>query len=236
MKVELDTDETWELMSRVVARMLDETSLSDKDRAKVRRWRGDGRRRSDASGRDADLDARLHRRGGARSVDLDKIVIGADIADGDVVVGLRSNGVHSNGLTLARKALLGPGALRVDDPVPGAARSVGEELLAPTHIHVAEALEVLDKVPSVKAPIHITGDGCLNLTRLAAQVGSVRAAPPPARPPATGAPSLGRGGAAREERTLHPGATRRDVGPRHTDETGGGKSPPPVLLPPFSDY
>ncbi len=49
MKVELDTDETWELMSRVVARMLDETSLSDKDRAKVRRWRSDSMKPSGES-------------------------------------------------------------------------------------------------------------------------------------------------------------------------------------------
>ena len=107
------------------------------------------------------------------SVDLDKIVIGEHIADGDVVVGLRSNGVHSNGLTLARKALLGSGAFSVDDPVPGSNRSVGEELLAPTHIHVAEALEVLDKVAGVKALIHITGDGFLNLNRVKAKVGYV---------------------------------------------------------------
>jgi hypothetical protein len=41
MKVELDVDEAWELMSLVVARLLDQASLSDKDRAKVRRWRSD---------------------------------------------------------------------------------------------------------------------------------------------------------------------------------------------------
>ena len=116
------------------------------------------------------------------SVALDKIVIGADIKDGDVVVGLRSNGIHSNGLTLARKALLGPRTLSVDDPVPGGARTIGEELLAPTHIYVAEALEVLDKVPSVKALIHITGDGFLNLTRVAAKVGYVLDALPAAPP------------------------------------------------------
>ena len=46
MKVELDVDETWELMSRVVARLLDEASLPDKDRAKVRRWRSDSMRPS----------------------------------------------------------------------------------------------------------------------------------------------------------------------------------------------
>jgi len=46
MKVELDVDETWELMSRVVARLLDVASLPDGDRAKVRRWRSDSMRPS----------------------------------------------------------------------------------------------------------------------------------------------------------------------------------------------
>lgn len=107
------------------------------------------------------------------SVGLDKIVIGADIVDGDVVVGLRSNGVHCNGLTLARKALFGSGAFSVHDTAPGLNRSVGEELLAPTHIYVPEALEVLDKVPSVKALVNITSDGILNLRRVRAKVGYV---------------------------------------------------------------
>ena len=116
------------------------------------------------------------------SVGLEKIVIGADIVDNDVVVGLRSNGVHSNGLTLARKALLGPGAFSVHDTAPGLNRSVGEELLAPTHIYVPEALEVLDKVPSVKALVNITSDGILNLRRVRAKVGYVIDALPPAPP------------------------------------------------------
>ncbi len=46
MKVEFDADETWELMSLVVARMLEETRLPDADRAKVRRWRSDAMRPS----------------------------------------------------------------------------------------------------------------------------------------------------------------------------------------------
>jgi hypothetical protein len=46
MKVELDTDETWELMSLVVARIVDEARLSDSDRAKVRRWRSETMRPS----------------------------------------------------------------------------------------------------------------------------------------------------------------------------------------------
>ncbi len=47
MKVELDTDETWDLMSLVVARLIDEAKLSDSDRAKVRRWRTQSMRPSD---------------------------------------------------------------------------------------------------------------------------------------------------------------------------------------------
>ena len=47
MKVELDTDEAWELMSLVVARLLDEASLADRDRAKVRRWRSEAMRPGD---------------------------------------------------------------------------------------------------------------------------------------------------------------------------------------------
>ncbi len=47
MKVELDTDEGWEVMSLVVARMLDEAKLADRDRAKVRRWRSESMRPGD---------------------------------------------------------------------------------------------------------------------------------------------------------------------------------------------
>ena len=46
MKVELDVDETWELMSRVLARLLDEAGLPDSERAKMRRWRSDSMRPS----------------------------------------------------------------------------------------------------------------------------------------------------------------------------------------------
>jgi phosphoribosylformylglycinamidine cyclo-ligase len=94
-------------------------------------------------------------------VDLDKIVTGEAIAPGDVVVGLESSGIHSNGLTLARKLLLekyGANA-RVGGIV------VGEELLKPTRIYVREVLEVLRKV-RVKGMANITGGGLGNLTRI----------------------------------------------------------------------
>ena len=47
MKVELDADESWELMSLVVVRLLDEASLADRDRARVRRWRSESMRPGD---------------------------------------------------------------------------------------------------------------------------------------------------------------------------------------------
>jgi phosphoribosylformylglycinamidine cyclo-ligase len=50
---------------------------------------------------------------------------------------------------------------------------LGTELLRPTHIYVKEVLELLDRVPSVKALAHITSDGLLNLTRVKADVGYV---------------------------------------------------------------
>jgi phosphoribosylformylglycinamidine cyclo-ligase len=94
-------------------------------------------------------------------VDLDKVVTGEAIAPGDVVIGLESSGIHSNGLTLARKLLLdryGP-----EEVVDGVA--VGEELLRPTKIYVREVLEILSKV-EVKGMANITGGGLGNLTRL----------------------------------------------------------------------
>jgi phosphoribosylformylglycinamidine cyclo-ligase len=105
-------------------------------------------------------------------VSLDRIIVGRDVAPGNVIVGARSNGVHSNGLTLARKVLFERGGLAPDQHVPALGCAVGEELLRPTHIYVRPVVELLFKraVP-VRGLIHITGDGLLNLTRIAARVG-----------------------------------------------------------------
>jgi len=104
-------------------------------------------------------------------VALDKVIDGGRVKPGDVVIGVQSNGVHSNGLTLARRAFFagnryGPGH-RFDE----LDLSLGEELLRPTHIYVPEALEILAKIRGIKALINITGDGLLNLARVAAAVG-----------------------------------------------------------------
>ena len=116
------------------------------------------------------------------TVDLDKILVGQDIEPGDIVIGLESNGIHSNGLALARKALFVDGNLTVDTTPFGFGRSLGEELLRPTHIYVKESLAVLDEVEAIKALIHITSDGFLNLTRVEAEVGYVINSLPPVPP------------------------------------------------------
>ena len=96
-------------------------------------------------------------------------VTGAAVLPGDVVLGLSSDGIHSNGLTLARRALL-RSAGDVDRHLAECGRTVGEELLRPTHIYVAEVMALLDAGIDVKGLAHITGNGLLNLTRLTAHV------------------------------------------------------------------
>lgn len=107
------------------------------------------------------------------TVALDRIIIGSDLTDGDVVIGLEASGIHSNGLTLARRVLMQQRQYTVDSRLPGLDCSLGEELLRPTHIYVPEVLDLLNQGVSVKALVHITGDGLLNLTRVASDVGYV---------------------------------------------------------------
>jgi phosphoribosylformylglycinamidine cyclo-ligase len=104
-------------------------------------------------------------------VDLDKVISGRDVADGDIVIGVRSNGIHSNGLSLARRAFFASHKYRVDHKFDELDMTLGEELLRPTDIYVPEALEIIGNVGGVKALINITGDGLLNLVRVDAPVG-----------------------------------------------------------------
>ncbi len=106
------------------------------------------------------------------TVRLDRILIGQDVRPGDAVVGIASSGIHSNGFTLARTVFQRAG-LRYTDRVEALGKTLGEELLTPTHIYVKEALAMLDAGLAVKAFIHVTGDGFLNLTRVEAAVGFV---------------------------------------------------------------
>ena len=106
-------------------------------------------------------------------VALDRILIGEHVREGDVVVGAFSNGIHSNGMTLARRALFERGGLTLGARVDELGCDLGSELLKPTHIYVREAMALIERVSSLKALIHITSDGFLNLTRVKADVGYV---------------------------------------------------------------
>jgi phosphoribosylformylglycinamidine cyclo-ligase len=99
-------------------------------------------------------------------VGLDAIVTGEGLEPGDPILGLPSSGLHSNGYTLARRALDG---IPLDDRRLG--RPLGEVLLEPTEIYVPAVLELLRSAVDVRGLAHITGGGLGNLTRLRAEVG-----------------------------------------------------------------
>ncbi len=117
------------------------------------------------------------------TVALDRIVTGADCEPGDAIIGLPSAGVHANGLTLARHALLRAGGLDLGDrPAALGGASVADVLLEPTVIYVRAVLELLGSQTPVHGLAHITGGGLLNLLRLNAAVGWRIDAPLPVPP------------------------------------------------------
>ena len=114
-------------------------------------------------------------------VDLDAIVTGASIRPGDALIGLPSSGVHSNGYTLARRALTD-----LDERPPELGGStVGEALLEPTVIYVRAVRDLLGSGVEVRGLAHITGGGLLNLLRLHA-AGGYRIDSPLPVPPVVG--------------------------------------------------
>ncbi len=82
-----------------------------------------------------------------------------DIAEGDLILGLTSSGVHSNGFSLVRK-IVSVSKLGWDDAAPFAeGKTLGEALLTPTRIYVKSLLKVIRKTGAIKALAHITGGG-----------------------------------------------------------------------------
>lgn len=92
-------------------------------------------------------------------VDRSKIIDGSTIKAGDVLLGLPSSGVHSNGFSLVRRVVFEAAGLTVNDPAPEAdGRTVGEVLLEPTMIYAKIIGELISKV-KIKGIAHITGGG-----------------------------------------------------------------------------
>src|SRR5205823_3315094 len=99
-------------------------------------------------------------------VEREHIINGRSIRPGDVVLGLASSGLHSNGYSLVRKVVFEHAGLRVHDFVPELGRTVGEELLEPTRIYVRQIKNLLQHYPVkrrvVRGLAHITGGGLID--------------------------------------------------------------------------
>jgi phosphoribosylformylglycinamidine cyclo-ligase len=95
-------------------------------------------------------------------------IMGGAIKPGDIILGVGSSGLHSNGYTLARKVLLSK--YSVDDSADHLAQTVGEELLVPTRIYVRPVMEILKKKIRVHGLANITGGAFTKLPRLNAKV------------------------------------------------------------------
>lgn len=101
------------------------------------------------------------------TVKLDNLILGDRIAPGDALIGVPSSGLHSNGYTLARRALQVDGGLSLDDtPAELGGASVADALLEPTVIYVRAVLELLKSSVETRGLAHITGGGLNNILRL----------------------------------------------------------------------
>jgi len=99
-------------------------------------------------------------------VDKDKIVDGSKIKDGDLLIGLPSTGLHTNGYSLARHIVFDKLKLSVDSKVKGLQKTIGEELLA-THKSYLEPVTHLLKKNLIKGMVHVTGGGFIdNIPRI----------------------------------------------------------------------
>jgi phosphoribosylformylglycinamidine cyclo-ligase len=99
------------------------------------------------------------------AIEEGKLIDGSEIKEGDVAIGLRSTGLHTNGYSLARKVLIErKGAPGIDVMVPGTKKTIGQALLA---VHKSYRREVESARPLLKGIAHITGGGFEgNISRL----------------------------------------------------------------------
>ncbi|MDR1042903.1 MAG: phosphoribosylformylglycinamidine cyclo-ligase, partial [Clostridiales Family XIII bacterium] len=90
--------------------------------------------------------------------DKDRIIDGSGVAEGDLLIGVPSSGIHSNGYSLVRKLFFDELGLGVDDRVDELDETVGETLLTPTRIYTKQVMAVLARTQP-HAIVHITGGG-----------------------------------------------------------------------------
>jgi len=101
-------------------------------------------------------------------VSRDRIISGKNVKPSDAIIGLQSSGLHSNGISLARKVLFKQwgGKYEPNDVLNGLEREIVFEVLEPTRIYVKPLLKAAEEI-EVKAAVHITGDAYLKFNRLA---------------------------------------------------------------------
>jgi len=99
-------------------------------------------------------------------VPIDRINVGRAVRPGDAIMGLASSGIHSNGLTLARRVLFDQAGLKHAERAADLGRTIGEELLEPTRIYVKVIRALGEAGIDLRAMLHITSDGLLNLCRI----------------------------------------------------------------------
>lgn len=99
-------------------------------------------------------------------VDKERIITGDTIKVGDKIIGLASNGIHSNGYSLVRKAFLEIAGYELQDKIDGLDDVLGEVLLRPTKIYVKSLLKLIEEY-DIRGIAHITGGGFLeNIPRI----------------------------------------------------------------------
>ena len=96
------------------------------------------------------------------SVEEQKLVLGDKIKEGDSIIGIESSGIHSNGLTLARKVLQ---KHSLNERMPNSKLKIGDELLKPTRIYCREIVSLIEEF-KIAGLAHITGGGFTKLARI----------------------------------------------------------------------
>lgn len=92
-------------------------------------------------------------------VDYDKRLPRGKMSAGDAIIGLMSDGLHTNGYSLARRALFEVGGMSVKDEVPGTGESIGDALLKPHRCYFNSVYPVIQQSDAVYAIAHVTGGG-----------------------------------------------------------------------------